>query len=51
MAIDPDVKVLLDALEARVEALEQAPSSGPAVHPQRVVEHYPDGTELVYEIV
>lgn len=48
MAIDPDVKVLLDALEARVAAVEAAVVA--PVHPIRVIEEYPDGSEKVYKL-
>lgn len=47
-SIDPDVQVELDKLIKRLEALEQSLPI-PAVHPNKVVEHY-DDFELTYEV-
>lgn len=47
--IDPDVQVLLDALEARITALEAAVVA-PA-HPYEVVEKYRDHPDKVYREV
>ena len=45
MAIDPDVQVLIDALEARIAALEQEPSQ----QPKLITLQFPDGTVVSYQ--
>lgn len=47
--IDPNAWKALEALDARLTALEQG--SGAPLHPNEVVEKYPDGSELTYRKV
>jgi hypothetical protein len=63
MAIDPDVQLLLDALEARIEALENQPTDpnlaarvsalevaiNLPINPHTVIQQYDDNSEIIYE--
>lgn len=47
MAIDPDVKQVLQQMQTEIDELKALPVGG-AMRPDRYIVHYPDGTSITF---